>query len=214
MGLPLSMQQPDAVVAVLGRIATAQTITSWVMLLLGIMALGLTVAALFLIRSMNRVVGRIDRQLERLGPHTEPLVANLTRITEDARGVTDEVRHRAKDLMKTVEHLNKALREGTEAAETRVREFGAVLDVVKAEAEEILLDTAATARGIHATAESLRAARGSRRRRPLASRVPRDGVERLPEPEVEEDREPGEGDDDDLSAMEAVSEPEFEARDA
>ena len=45
---------------------------------------------------------------------------------------------------------------GAQAVETRVKQFGAVVDVVQSEAEEILLDAASTAHGVHAAAEVLR----------------------------------------------------------
>jgi hypothetical protein len=46
-----------------------------------------------------------------------------------------------------------------------VRQFGAVLDVVQAEAEEVLLDAAATAHGVHSAARALRQTSRSRSRR-------------------------------------------------
>jgi hypothetical protein len=60
------------------------------------------------------------------------------------------------DVMDTVHDVNRSMRRAAEATEARVRDFAAVLQVVQEEAEQILLDTAATARGLHATAESLR----------------------------------------------------------
>ena len=56
----------------------------------------------------------------------------------------------------TVEDLNKRLRAGVDAVEDRVKRFGAVVDVVQAEAEELLLDAASTAHGVHTTAQMLR----------------------------------------------------------
>ena len=56
----------------------------------------------------------------------------------------------------TVEELNRAVKKGGVAAEDRIRRFGAGLDVVPTEAEDVLLDAAATARGVHETARQLR----------------------------------------------------------
>jgi hypothetical protein len=70
--------------------------------------------------------------------------------------------------MDTVNDLNRSLRKASGAAEERVRDFAAVLDVVQEEAEQILLDSAATARGLHATAESLRGVSTAPQRVPVA----------------------------------------------
>jgi hypothetical protein len=83
-------------------------------------------------------------------------VEKITALATDARDVTDTVRRRVTDLMDTVADVNHSLRELTKSAELRVREFGAVVDVVKGEAEELLIEGAATARGIHTTVEALR----------------------------------------------------------
>jgi hypothetical protein len=61
--------------------------------------------------------------------------------------------------MNTLNEVNDSLRDATRNATALAREFGAVLEVVQTEAEELLLDTAATARGVHTAAERLRTPR-------------------------------------------------------
>ncbi|MGQ0560672.1 MAG: hypothetical protein ACT443_02210, partial [Gemmatimonadota bacterium] len=45
------------------------------------------------------------------------------------------------------------------SVEERVKQFGAVVEVVQSEAEEILLDAASTARGVHTASLVLRSGR-------------------------------------------------------
>jgi methyl-accepting chemotaxis protein len=112
----------------------------------GLFAVISLLVSLFAHRTANRVIGSLERHVDRLAPRVEPLLENLTRLANDSRDVTESVRRRVNELMDTVADLNRSLKHAGKAAEVRVREFAAVLDVVKEEAEEVLLDTAATAR--------------------------------------------------------------------
>ena len=167
----LVLQQPEAaaVAAQLDRIATALTVMAVSGVVVGLFAVISLLVSLFAHRTANRVIGSLERHVDRLAPRVEPLLENLTRLANDSRDVTESVRRRVNELMDTVADLNRSLKHAGKAAEVRVRELAAVLDVVKEEAEEVLLDTAATARGLHAAAEALRAPAAA----PPAMRPPR-----------------------------------------
>ena len=154
----LLAQQPDAaILAELQQMSTALIIVAAASVLFGLMCVGILIAVLRLMRSVTRLTDKLETQVDQLSPRAAPLIERVTALATDARDVTDNVRRRVTELMDTVAQVNQSLREATQAADVRVREFGAVVDIVKAEAEEILIDTAATARGIHKTAETLRA---------------------------------------------------------
>jgi len=155
----LIAQQPDtaAVIAQLDRIALFLKIIAITSAAVGLFAVISLVASLFALRSANRVLATMEKHVDRLAPRVEPLVEKVTRLADDSRDITDAVRRRVNEVMDTVSDLNRRLRNAGEATELRFREFAAVLDVVREEAEEVLLDTAATARGIHTAAEALRA---------------------------------------------------------
>lgn len=152
------VQQPEAVEAAahLDQIATALTIIAVSGVVVGLFAVVSLVASMFALRSANRAIGTMERHIDRLAPRVEPLIDQVTRLADDSRHVTDTVRRRVHDLMDSVDDLNRGLKQATQAAEIRVREFAAVIDVVKEEAEEVLIDTAATARGLQSAAEKLR----------------------------------------------------------
>jgi uncharacterized protein YoxC len=150
-------QQADpAILAELQQMSTALVIVAVAAVLFGLMCVGILIAVLRLVHSVTRLTGKIEQQIDQLSPRAAPLIDRVSAVATDARDVTDTVRRRVNELMDTVSSVNQSLRQAAEATEVRVREFGAVVDVVKAEAEEILMDTAATARGIHKTAEVLR----------------------------------------------------------
>ncbi len=146
------LAQGAALQAQLDRIAWAQMVMAICMAVVTLALLGAVVAAFMLVRSVRR-------QVKALAPRAEPLLSAANKVAADATDLSGAVKERAEEVLKTVQDLNGRLRELATETEGRVREFGAVLDVVQDEAREILLDAASTARGVHTTAEALQSAR-------------------------------------------------------
>lgn len=141
------------------RIAWAQVVMAVAMAVTTLVILGIGAAVLFLALALRRVARRLEEQVRALVPKTEPLVAAGNRIAADATELSGAVKVRVQEVLETVQDLNGRLRALSTETEERVREFGAVLEVVQGEARELLLDAAATARGVHTTAEMLQAPR-------------------------------------------------------
>jgi len=153
------VQTDPALVDQLGRIAVTQTIISAAMTLMALGVLAVGGYAIYLLATVRRMMLDAKRAVERFSPKADPTIERARRVVDDVSGTVDEVRARIHEVSKTVEEFNDALRDARHGAEKRVRELTTVLDVVREEAQELLLDTAATAKGIHATAEALRAPR-------------------------------------------------------
>lgn len=159
MGTNMLQQADPAVVAQLDQISVALIVIAVATALVGLFVLGVLFIAFRLMRSATKLMNQVQGRIDEFAPRAGPLIDKATLVADDARTLSDNVRRRVTELMDTVAKLNSSVREATEATELRVREFVAVLDVVKAEAEELLMDTAATARGIHTTAAALRSDR-------------------------------------------------------
>jgi hypothetical protein len=157
------VQADPAVVDQLGRIAVTQTIISAATALIALGALGVGGYAIYLLATVRRMMMDAKRAVERFSPKADPTIDRARRVVEDVSGTVDEVRTRIQEVSNTVEEFNDALRDARKGAEKRVRELTTVLDVVREQAQELLLDGAATAKGIHATAEALRAPRPNSR---------------------------------------------------
>lgn len=155
MGVVLVQVDATAVQA-LERIATAQVIMAVAMGIIGLLAAGGGVFLLLETRRLRRLLRGLGATAEELRPRLIPLVDRVRDIADDVSGASDDVRRRLDALLHTVEDVNRSLRRGAAASEERVRRFGAVLDVVQTEAEELLLDAAATAHGVQETARRLR----------------------------------------------------------
>jgi hypothetical protein len=161
----IALWQADPVVLdQLRRIANAQIFLSVVAGLFALLAIGAGVLSYKTFQTLARTLRSVERLIDQLAPHAEPLIDGVARVAADAGEITQAVREKVEDVLETVDDVNVRLRDATDAAEQRVRQFGAVLDVVTAEAEEVLLDAAATAHGVHSAARVLREPlRGARR---------------------------------------------------
>ncbi len=153
----IAMVQTDpALLAYFSRIATALMVLAAVAVLF-LVAAGIGLLLSFrTLKRLGRTLQSLDKVVDELAPRAEPLIDGLTRVAVDSAAVTESVRRKVNDVLDTVEDVNGRLREATESAEQRVRQFGAVLDIVQSEAEDMLLEAASTARGVHTAARALR----------------------------------------------------------
>jgi uncharacterized protein YoxC len=140
----------------LERIALTQTIMAVVLALVGLIVLGGAIAMVLQIRAARRM---LQQSVAELKPQIAPLIDRAKHVTNDVAGMTDNVRRKVDDVLHTVEDLRRAVEHGGEAASERLRRFTAVLDIAQTEAEDLLLDAAASARGMQETARVLRESR-------------------------------------------------------
>lgn len=155
--------QSDAIANQLDRIGDIQMVMAIATSILALFALAIAAAALFGVLKLRKIM---ERGLENLPARTDPMLAAATRVAENAREVSDTVKVRVKDMLDNLDDINARLKNGADAVEDRVKRFGVVIDVVQSEAEDLLLDAASTARGVHTASEQLRA-----RKRPRLPRV-------------------------------------------
>lgn len=164
----VAIQADPEVLDYLQRIAWAQIAMA---VMLGLAFLGVLGAGLYAMRLFRS----IQRQIQ-------PMIDHATGIAADAADVSAAARKQADEVLATVRELNERLRAAGDSAEMRVRDFAAVLDAVQSEAESVLLDTAATARGVHETARRLREPGAMRRRQRPAVPPPPPEAGELPMP--------------------------------
>ena len=159
----VALQTDPLAVEQLGRIATAQIVMMICTLGFAVVAIVGAFMSYSTMKTMSRTLAALEKVIGELAPRAEPLIDGLTRVAVDSSAMTETARRKMGDILDTADDLNVRIRKAADAAEKRVRDFGAVLDVVQAESEELLLDAASTAHGIHAAAERLRGEREARR---------------------------------------------------
>ena len=157
-------QSDERAMHALERIAAVQLVMAiglWVMVLF---MLGAMIIVLIEYRSVRRLIRAADAAVSDLSPRLAPLIDRAKHVTSDLEGMTDNVRRKIDDVLHTVEDLRRAIARGGAATEERMRRFAAVMDVVQSEAEDLLLDATATARGLHETARAFQEPRRALRR--------------------------------------------------
>ncbi|TVP74239.1 MAG: hypothetical protein EA352_11045, partial [Gemmatimonadales bacterium] len=88
----------------------------------------------------------------------DPAVKSLRETAANVEAVSDTVRTELVRLTESLGGVSDRVDQASRRMEERIEEFNALMEVVQREAEDVFLDTAATARGIR------HGVRGSRRR--------------------------------------------------
>lgn len=158
--IPFALQVlvADTVVTIPARDSIALAADLAILVAAGAMA----VLALVLVRVLNywhRTVVELRTMVhQNLGPASD----RARSITENVQFITGALRADVTRLNDAVEALTGRLHQASDHMEDRIEEFNALMEVVQSEAEDILLDTAATVRGVREGARAL-----GRRRSPL-----------------------------------------------
>jgi hypothetical protein len=177
----VALQLDTEAIEMLQRIAVAQMIMAGVMIIIGLIAMGAAIVGLLELRSARRLLHNLGDTVDELKPRLAPLIDRTIHLTSDLAGMTDNIRRKVDDMLFTMEELNRIARRGGSMAEERLDRFAAVVDIAQTEAEELLLDAAATARGVQETARQLRDAPGGRssRRKPFDTPIDDDEIEEM-----------------------------------
>jgi uncharacterized protein YoxC len=146
----------------LERIMWAQMIMAGIMV---VCALAVLAAALAVLRLVRRTMDRVEATKDQLLPHVTPVLSRAATIADDVGHMTAGFRDNADDVQETVHDLIDRTRAAVDALDERLRRFAAVLDAVQTQAEDLLVDTTAAARGVHTTARALREGGDTRGRR-------------------------------------------------
>jgi hypothetical protein len=120
-----------------------------------VIALALIVAGAVAIHGALKARGMIRR----IRGDFDPAIRNLTAASEHARAVSGALRKNVEELSGTVSDTSAKVRRATEAAEARLLELHALLEVMQREAEEIFVRTASAVRGVQVGVGALRALR-------------------------------------------------------
>ncbi len=148
----LAQAQPE-LISHLDRIMWAQLVMAGVMAISAIVVVAAGLAILLMVR---RAMKKIEEAKNEILPHVTPVLSRASTIADDVRHITAGLRTDANDVNETVRDFVTRTRGAVDSLEQRVQRFGLVLEVVQEQAESLLMDAAATARGVHTTARALR----------------------------------------------------------
>lgn len=150
---------PDTIVTVQagGGQSLFQKITGVASGLMTIALLVLTVALVPAAWNFRKSYAKVNELLEKIYGDINPIMRHASSITDNINYLTTAIKVDFQEVQKTIVAANARLNDAVLAAERRVRDLNALIDVVQHEAEETVIATASTLRGVRAGADALRA---------------------------------------------------------
>lgn len=122
--------------------------------------------------TLRKAVVSLQGTVERLSADAKPLLSQATRVSEEVRDVVKTVRGEVNRIADASAELSERMLDLSDAAETRINEVNALLDVLQDEVEDTALSAAAAVRGARVGAVALGAAFGLRKRpRPPSGKI-------------------------------------------
>lgn len=130
----------------------AQIIIALALIVAALAFAGIALAVRALVNKLGGVASRVQEDVQPVLRHTRDVAENVNYISTAVRDDVDQFKG---VLQRTQGRLERA----SQAAETRIEEFNALLEVVQEEAERIFIDTASAIRGVQAGASTLQRVR-------------------------------------------------------
>ena len=124
----------------------------WALVVVAVAIVVTAIATLLVVGRTARSLRKVARSAER---KADPLLDRSRSVAANVEFITATIRTDVEGLHQSVRGLADRLKQSSSQMETRIEEFNALMDVVQGEAEDVFLDTAATARGVRAGARRL-----------------------------------------------------------
>ena len=114
--------------------------------IIALVAIGLVVAAVPLLRQASRTIAVLERLLDGLEKDAKPLLETTKSAVSEAGQVAAKLRTEVDAIVGTSKDLRDRLLTTADAAEDRLLDLEALLDVLQDEVEDTVLDVAAALR--------------------------------------------------------------------
>ncbi len=113
---------------------------------IAVVAIGLTVFAMPLFRSVGRLSATLDQLLVSLERDAVPLLESTKSMVSDASQVAAKLRDEVDGIVDTSREVRDRVMNAVDATEDRLLDLEALLDVLQDEVEDTVLDVAAALR--------------------------------------------------------------------
>ncbi len=124
----------------------APTVTAIATVVVALIAVGLVVVALPLIRQASRTGAAVERFLNLVQKDSKPLIEDARSMVSEANRAVIKLRVEIDGVVETSQDIRTRVGNAADAAESRLLDLEALLDVVQEEVEETVLDVAAALR--------------------------------------------------------------------
>ena len=124
----------------------APTVTAIATVVVALIAVGFVVVALPLIRQASRTGAAVERFLNLVQKDSKPLIEDARSMVSEANRAVIKLRAEIDGVVETSQDIRTRVGNAADAAESRLLDLEALLDVVQEEVEETVLDVAAALR--------------------------------------------------------------------
>lgn len=121
----------------------AEVVTAIAAAIIAVIALGLVVYAVPLLRQASRTSAALERFLER---DSRPLLENARLVVSEASQIASKLRLEIDGVIETSQDIRGRVKNAVDATEDRLLDLEALLDVLQEEMEDTVLDVAAAVR--------------------------------------------------------------------
>lgn len=101
---------------------------------------------LFVFYQIHQAMRSIGEVKDRIA--SDPAVESLRKTSTNVEAISEVLKNEVVELSRSVGHLSERLTQASDRMEERIEDFNALMEVMQAEAEDVFVDTAATARGL------------------------------------------------------------------
>jgi uncharacterized protein YoxC len=124
----------------------APVVTAIATAMIALIVVGFVIAALPLLRQASRTAKAVERFIVSFETESKPLLENAKSVVSEANQLAVRVRSEVDGVVDTSREIRTRVRNAAEAAEERLIDLEALLDVLQDEMEETVLDVAAALR--------------------------------------------------------------------
>ncbi|MFB3069471.1 MAG: hypothetical protein ACE1ZF_02120 [Gemmatimonadales bacterium] len=121
----------------------AEVVTAIAAAIIAVIALGLVVYAVPLLRQASRTSAALERFLER---DSRPLLENARSVVSEASQIASKLRLEIDGVIETSQDIRGRVKNAVDATEDRLLDLEALLDVLQEEMEDTVLEVAAAVR--------------------------------------------------------------------
>jgi uncharacterized protein YoxC len=108
----------------------------------------LTVALVPAAWNFRKSYKKVSEMLDKIYGDINPLMRHASAIADNVDYISTAIRVDVQQVSQTVAAVNQRLQQAADAAENRIKQLNALLDVVQEEAESAFVTTASTIRGV------------------------------------------------------------------
>ena len=159
LGISLLLQDQairDTVVMIPAQRGFMETLAMTGQFVVSLVVLVLLFAVVYVLLALRKSVQDLTKLLNSSSGDITAAAHSVRHVAEDVRGITQSVKTDVGAVSDTVRLVNSRVRRGIRRAEARMKRLDALVGVAQEEAEEFVLSSASTLRGVRLGAAALK----------------------------------------------------------